>query len=701
MRNLLQKAFIVSLAGVVITVSFSNKAAAADAPKDTQTAAQPVDLGPADAAEQITISVHLNKSHQEVFDKTVEALYEPGSAIYEKWLTDEDLRAYAPTPSAVAAVEAELVKAGLKVLSVDPFGFSIRAVGSIDRVQKAFQTEIHNYSLNNGTFRRLSSPAILTGGAHEFVKGVAGLTGSTVHPMVVRVVDPKTGKAAPGVPLTTFDGAPLLASAWNDAVTPADIQATVLSTITDVCITAPQNLTMQNPYGPVTATYHGNVYAGTVGVNCSFQASQLQNHYGLQEAYKAGYTGEGQTIVIVDPYGYPTMLNDANTFSALYNLPYLNSTNFRVVYPDGPNPNPYAWQGWSTEIALDIQTVHTIAPKAKIILVAAFDNSDVSLLSALLYVTENKLGTSISNSWGGDYEGGPYFNPATITLFNDVLEVAAAKGISFNFATGDAGDNNNGNPVGAPSVPSDSPYATAVGGTSILNAVNGHTRETGWGSVLTVLSYGGYPNDPPSQNGFRFGAGGGESIYNPKPSWQSHLPGVGRQVPDVSALADPYTGATIVVSQCLGCQQEFEFGVGGTSLASPIFSAFWALATEAAGHTLGQAAPKIAKATEGQIKDVLPVSSSTNPLGFIIDQSGTTYYSPYDLIYAGVFAPNSPSTRFTSAIWPNAYNGYYYQPGLNYILAFGLDTSLTVTNGWDNVTGFGVPNGLKFIEGFK
>jgi hypothetical protein len=32
-------------------------------------------------------------------------------------------------------------------------------------------------------------------------------------------------------------------------------------------------------------------------------------------------------------------------------------------------------------------------------------------------------------------------------------------------------------------------------------------------------------------------------------------------------------------------------------------------------------------------------------------------------------------------------------------LTFGLDSSLTVTTGWDNVTGFGEPNGLPFIQG--
>jgi hypothetical protein len=32
-------------------------------------------------------------------------------------------------------------------------------------------------------------------------------------------------------------------------------------------------------------------------------------------------------------------------------------------------------------------------------------------------------------------------------------------------------------------------------------------------------------------------------------------------------------------------------------------------------------------------------------------------------------------------------------------VSFGTDSSLTVTPGWDDVTGWGEPNGLHFIQG--
>ena len=47
---------------------------------------------------------------------------------------------------------------------------------------------------------------------------------------------------------------------------------------------------------------------------------------------------------------------------------------------------------------------------------------------------------------------------------------------------------------------------------------------------------------------FYFGGGGGQSMFFPKPSYQSSLPGTGRWQPDVSLTADPYTGVTIIWS---------------------------------------------------------------------------------------------------------------------------------------------------------
>jgi hypothetical protein len=68
-----------------------------------------------------------------------------------------------------------------------------------------------------------------------------------------------------------------------------------------------------------------------------------------------------------------------------------------------------------------------------------------------------------------------------------------------------------------------------------------------------------------------------------------------------------------------------------SNLACPIFTAFWAIANQEAGHSLGQTAAAIAALKSGEQLDVLPLSSPTNVAGAIFDATGATYYSSTDL----------------------------------------------------------------------
>jgi hypothetical protein len=112
-----------------------------------------------------------------------------------------------------------------------------------------------------------------------------------------------------------------------------------------------------------------------------------------------------------------------------------------------------------------------------------------------------------------------------------------------------------------------------------------------------------------------------------------------------------------------------------------------AIANQKAGHALGQAAPAIAALKAGSVQDVLPLSSPTNVTGTIVDKNGSTFYSPAALFDGALYG----NTGFTSAVWNLG--------GSDYVnIGFGIDSSLTVTKGWDNATGFGTPNGLTFIN---
>jgi len=125
-------------------------------------------------------------------------------------------------------------------------------------------------------------------------------------------------------------------------------------------------------------------------------------------------------------------------------------------------------------------------------------------------------------------------------------------GISSNFSSGDYGDFTFGYPQYNPpsvSYPADAPYATAVGGVSLaLNADNSIAWQDGWGTNEILLAESGFVPDPPESFGFDFGAGGGPSGYFAKPKYQKKLAGKFRQLPDISWLADPFTGVVILIS---------------------------------------------------------------------------------------------------------------------------------------------------------
>jgi subtilase family serine protease len=633
------------------------------------------DQGPVNPDAEQTLTVVLKLHDQAGFDKAVNDLYDPESPSFHKWFTDDDFAKYAPTAIEVKTVRDELTKQGFSVVSVDPRNLSIRVKGNTTTVEKAFQTELHTFNFNKSSFQAHIRDAQLSGAAGELVDSIAGLDRHQVKPLFTVAKNPQTNQQL-----------------FKKKVTPADIGSTLLGEITGTALAKPALATYTTPGASLPiAAYYGSVYDQNSKLTVSYSPAQLQSHYGLTPLIKQGYDGTGQTIALVEAFGYAAAETDANAAAKVFGLPALTSKNFSVVYPEGKPISPIAADltGWTGEIALDIQSAHAIAPGAKIVVVASAGQDNEDQIASLQYVISHKVANTVSSSWENDSE--IIAGPDEENAFNAVLKQGAAAGISFQFSSGDGGDEGLGTPVGAVGVPSNSPYATAVGGTSILNNPGGGNQiVTGWGNDITYVNIGG-PVDPPTSDSFFYGgAGGGESIFFAKPSWQKALPGTGRQVPDVSALADPFTGFAII--ETVSGTQYAEAGIGGTSLASPIFTAIWAIADQYNGKALGQAAPAIAKLKAGQITDVVGTSSLTTSdvAGTVYDTNGAIFYSATGL-FAGAYAEQT-QTEFVSALWPITSTE-------SIAISFGTDSSLTVTPGWDNVTGYGEPNGLPFIQG--
>lgn len=624
-----------------------------------------IDHGLAAPQQEISLTVHMTLHNQTAYDQAVEALYTPGSPTYHHWFTDADFAKYSPSASEVETVKKELESHGLSVVSVSPDSFSMRVNGNVSSVESAFNTQIHNFTREGNTFYANAIPAKLNGPASNLVSSVSGLSSFAMKPMVKFQINPKTGKPRPMIPIAKAQGGGL-----GQFFTKNCFEDAASLTLTTAGASLPQG------------QYFGNLY-DQGNLICGWNPIQVQDHYGVSAGIKSGLDGTGETIVIVDGPSDPTVQDDLVAFAKATGLPPITSSNFKIIYPDGMPTQFTLTQvtNWDVEADLDIQWSHAIAPGAKIILLITPTQDWTEFEFALQYASQHKLGHVISNSYGLPEATWGAF---TVQGFDAVLKKAAAAGIAVNFSSGDSGDVGLGAPSsGGASFPASSAFVTSIGGTSIgLPNGSGGSAEVGWGNNVALLSFAtDAVLDPPIPLGFNGGSGGGESIFIAQPAWQKGLgiPGPGRQQPDISAVADPFTGAIFVTGGQLGV-------VGGTSLASPVFSAIWTLADQKAGVALGQAAPLIAHFPGGAVKDIVPLGSPTNVAGIVFDASGATFFSSDTLL-----APLFTTTTYFSALW-NAGFGEYVD------LSFGTDTSLTVTKGWDNVTGFGVPNGVKFID---
>ncbi|HXY50333.1 MAG TPA: S53 family peptidase [Terriglobales bacterium] len=643
---------------------------------------QAQDLGPEDAAKSIGITVWIRSlTRTAASDKAVEELYDPGSANYHNWLTTRQLDGQAATADEAATVQNFLTAHNLAVSAVGEGNHFLKASGTVADLQNAFNVKIHQFRKNGRVFYSNTADPSVDEPAGSLVAAVGGLSESRMHAYSVRPIDPDTGAPLPAVPLNSIPNGFFFSAQ---------------------CLRPPETVTFTTGGGLPTATYSGNRYGADITNTafgtlppCGYQPSEVQTAYGLDKLYAAGLDGTGQTVVIVDAYGSPTIQADAEAFSQLYGLPDLTSSNFTVYYPGGLPATQDT--GWATETTLDVEWSHAVAPNASIALVIAPTNNDSDLQAALLFAIRHHLGNVISNSYGEAESDAP---PALLKTWNRIIRMGAARGISVNFSSGDDGDSN---PSGVTaglllfgvSTPADSPWATAVGGTSLfLNPDDSIKFQTGWGNNLTRIANAlpdGSPIVPPLELGFDFGSGGGTSDFFNKPRYQDDLRGRGRKVPDISYLADPYTGAEIICdgTSCFGAPPNsglFFAAYGGTSLASPTFSGLWAIANQKAHEPLGQAARLLYDLSERAITDIVPVGSHDNVRGTITTSAGTTFLSVKDLAQ-----PLETRKKFYTALYNGTSTRWY-------VITFGTDTSLNVDEGWDNVTGLGTPNGKKFVD---
>ncbi|MGA8273454.1 MAG: S53 family peptidase [Candidatus Sulfotelmatobacter sp.] len=662
-------------------------------------------LGTEDPGKTIEVSIWLNPHNRVEMDATAQDLYDRTSPNYRHWLTRAQIAArFAPTTGEAKTVQEFFESHNLKVVKVDGDNFFVRARGTVGDVENAFRVQLNNYQVRDKVVRANASDPYVEGAAGPLVRAVAGLdSGEYEHPAMQRGAKLPAGKSG-------F----LEASAM--AATAADSNF-YTSNCFDGVVT--QKYSTNNDGELPIGTYKGNHInlQSLTSAGCGYTPEPIQTAYNLTKLYAEGFNGKGQTIVIIDWCGTPTITADANAFSKKFGLPLLNSKNFSIIY----TPTPSLCEAPDdSEINIDVEWSHAIAPGANIDLVVppSADFQDVD--EAEFYAVNYGLGNTIS----GSYDAVESQVPASVLdTENLISETAAILGISTNFSSGDDGDNTIFGIPAAVNAPADSPWATAVGGVTLaLKANNSIEWQAGWGNNQVELASDGFIADPPEGFGFYAGAGGGPSncaIQNivddnvvcvagfPKPAFQKSLPGKYRQVPDIAWVADPFTGVVIAISVPGQVPEEVWQVWGGTSVACPMFSGLWAIANQEAGEPLGQAAQYIYSLPAGAVTDVVPVGSATNVTASIVEPTKTNKYTASQVL--GGVTP----AEFVSAIWD-----YPFVEDTALVLSFGTDCSTlpasepdgTTCNsssalhtkvGWDNVTGVGTPNGKAFADAFK
>jgi subtilase family serine protease len=629
-------------------------------------------IGATDESASIKISVWLKPRNRAQMDALAQELYDPSSPNYRHWLTRQEVaQRFAPTAAEAQVVKAFLEFHQLTVSRIGPDNFYVRASGTIAQVEQAFAVQIDNYRTNGQTVRANAADPYVEGPAAALIQAVSGLddvafqNADVLRPSVV---------SSQGLAIA------------QQGIAPASSRSTT-SGFQSRCFpgTVVEHRTTYGGYPK--ATYSGNEYAPGSGGGCAYAPADIRAAYNLDALYAEGYDGKGQTIVLIEDCGSPTLLDDANAFSERFGLPLLTASNFSIT-----SMGPSACTGYYPNIDADVEWAHAIAPGAALAVVYSVTNGPQDVDDAMFYALNYGLGTVICND-----NGVPEFLLPETEAQNENLisEIAALEGISANYPGAVAG--------GvfffeSPVVPADGPYATGIGGISLALGANGSIAfETAWEDHVSEVLGQGTIYDPavePVLGGYLGGGVGGPSAYFAKPSFQKGVAGTQRGEPDFSWVADPYTGLIAAATTANQEPPQSWFAVGGTGVATSMFSALWAIANQKAGIALGQAAPYLYSMPATAVTDIVPYSSTKDVVATVREtsSSSTTFDAAQTLLlppYTAQFGP------FYSALWENP-DG---EENTSLVLSFGGDFLNKVAVGWDEVTGVGAPRDAKaFVD---
>jgi Pro-kumamolisin, activation domain/Putative Ig domain/Subtilase family len=516
------------------------------------------------AATPMRIAIALRPRHARALATRALAVASPGSPAYREYLSRARFaRDYAPTARTVAAVDASLRAHGLSPGRRSANGLSIPVRASAGLVERAFSL----------TLARVELP----GGARATVNTSAPALASAIAPAVQAVVGLSS--------LARFE--PALAGAGNRAAAPR---------------AAPRPRIASPGPQPCAAA------SGAAARESGLTAAQIAAAYAFTGLYRAGDEGAGATIAIYELE--PDDPSDIAAYQACY------GTHSAISYVEVDGGSRPASGAGSGEAALDIEQAIGLSPGARLLVYqgpnANDDDPGSGPYDTFSAIVSQDRAQVVSNSWG---QCEPLEGRADAQAESVLFEEAALQGQTVVSAAGDDGSEDCYAPPDSADTelavddPASQPFVTGVGGTS-LATVGPPPSETAWNSAGEAGGLGVAPG----------AGGGGVSTLWTMPAYQATAPaslgvlgadssgapcgaagGWCREVPDVSADADPLTGYVIyyngsgaVLDTATGWQV-----TGGTSAAAPAWAALFALADASpgcAGSPVGFANPALYRA---------------------------------------------------------------------------------------------------------
>jgi subtilase family serine protease len=547
-----------------------------------------VDMGHM-SSSNMSIEVVLAPSNAGELSSLLADLYNQQSANYQHWLAKGEFATrFAPSGAEVAELTNYLQASGLTVqATASPF--VLRAIGPSSAIEAAFGTELHNYVSPSGISYFSNNSAVQL--PADLAAGVSGVIGLS-----------NTVRLQPRIKLPNQRGGPPSPSCETPYVTREQLFDYV-------------NEGIHFPYG----------YGG--GPGCSgLTPSQTNSIYSAPQLGRFGQ-GFGVNLAVFElsAYQHSDILTWAQYFYGPgYTPPLVDITidggPLNPICPAGdlcpPQYNEYAND---IEVDADIEQTLAIAPAAQHVLVynAPNDYTGQTELDEYTAIANEDRADVISSSWGtceNDVSAG------YVLAENLLFEQIAAQGQSMFSSAGDTGPFGcirvDGSLIVNQGDPSSQPWVTSVGGTS-FESFNPDANPfplyppPGVETVWNVDSLCNESADEGGQSGYFWcgatgaGAGGssqwwgrpfyqfGPGVNNPYTTYgngttQCALAPLGtpcREVPDISANADEYTpyaeyctgNASTPYSYCatITTTPAGWFGIGGTSLSSPLWSAIF------------------------------------------------------------------------------------------------------------------------------